>query len=369
MTEVQQYMSNSGMTTGNGSPYIYLVYKTAKNSWKPIAGVSSRGPVPRLLLGVPSTLLPRHPTHVLQSLQVQQLSQVMKTLKLKSQNGQLQGKGGAYWIIESPQEFAVFVRTHQRELANSPLATYDFKDMYTALPHALIPSSLAKALEEAWVYEAERRLCSQSALFLDGGNWSVKAGMPMRQVLAHLHWVLHHCYVFNDGVARHQVQGLPMGLGPAPQIANLTCYVAERVFVTSGERTLACRYIDDIFAAGKIPTPGDYGIQYSKTSTNDDEVVYLGIRVYKQAGTVRTTTYDREETYPFHILRYPHAATVASQQQLVGVLMRRFVAAMYICSTLSDFKQSVYWILRRAVERKYSYRFCRSVWSKFLFQR
>ena len=79
----------------------------------------------------------------------------MKTLKLKSQNGQLQGRGGAYWVIESPQEFAVFVRTHQRELANSPLATYDFKDMYTALPHALIPSSLAKALEEAWVYEAE----------------------------------------------------------------------------------------------------------------------------------------------------------------------------------------------------------------------
>ena len=56
-------------------------------------------------------------------------------------------------------------------------------------------------------------------------------------------------------------------------------------------------------------------------------------------------------------------------QQLGGVLMGRFVAAMYICSTLSDFKQSVYWVLRRAVERKYSYRLCRSVWSKFLFQR
>jgi len=29
---------------------------------------------------------------------------------------------------------------------------------------------------------------------------------------------------------------------------------------------------------------------------------------------------------------HPHAATVASQQQLGGVLMGRFVAAMYICS-------------------------------------
>ena len=101
MAEVQQYMVDSGMSVGSGSPYLYLVYKTAKKSWRPIAGVSSRGPVPKVLFGVPSAPLPRHPTHMLQSLQVQQLSQVMKTLKLKSQNGQLQGRGGAYWVIES----------------------------------------------------------------------------------------------------------------------------------------------------------------------------------------------------------------------------------------------------------------------------
>ena len=154
--------------------------------------------------------------------------------------------------------------------------------------------------------------------------------MTIRQVLAHLEWGLQHCYVFNEGVVRQQVQGLPMGLGPAPQIANLTCYIAERAFVTSGERTLACRYIDDIFAAGKILSSAEYGIQYAKTSASDEEVVYLGIRVYKQAGTVRTTMYDREETYPFHILRY------VSQQQLGGVLMGRFVAAMYICSSNSQ---------------------------------
>ena len=81
----------------------------------------------------------------------------MKTLKLKSQNGLLKGKGGAYWVIESSQEFAVFVRTHQREVANLPLATFDFKDMYTALPHSLILCRLAEALEEAWDYEADRR--------------------------------------------------------------------------------------------------------------------------------------------------------------------------------------------------------------------
>ena len=41
-------------------------------------------------------------------------------------------------------------------MANLPLATFDFKDMYTALPHSLILCRLAEALEEAWDYEAER---------------------------------------------------------------------------------------------------------------------------------------------------------------------------------------------------------------------
>jgi hypothetical protein len=95
----------------------------------------------------------------------------MKTLKLKSQNGQLHGKSATYWIIDSPQEFATFVRTHQNELVNMPMATFDFKDMYTVLPHSLIFCRIADALEEAWTFEAQRRQRSKEVLFLDGDAW------------------------------------------------------------------------------------------------------------------------------------------------------------------------------------------------------
>ena len=84
-------------------------------------------------------------------------------------------------------------------------------------------------------------------------------------------------------------------------------------------------------------------------------------------GITRTTLYDREEEYPFHILRYPSTGSVSSTAQLGGVLMGRFIAAQQFCSTMADFKQTIAWTLRRAQERGYTFTMTQKVWTKFLF--
>ena len=102
-------------------------------------------------------------------------------------------------------------------------------------------------------------------------------------------------------------------------------------------------------------------------SAEGSDVVYVGIRIYVKEGITRTTLYDREEEYPFHILRYPHAGSSVSDAQLGGVVMGRLMAAQQFCSTLWDFKQSVAWILRRTVERGFTRKIVEKVWSKFLY--
>ena len=46
-----------------------------------------------------------------------------------------------------------------------------------------------------------------------------------------------------------------------------------------------------------------------KTTGEGDSVVYLGVKVYihrdGEKQEVHTTVYDREESYPYHIVRYP----------------------------------------------------------------
>ena len=65
---------------------------------------------------------------------------------------------------------------------------------------------------------------------------------------------------------------------------------------------------------------------YSMTSRDSQDVVYIGVRCRILDGRLRTTLFDREEDYPFHITRYPEWDTTAPRPQLGGVLMGRFIA-------------------------------------------
>ena len=74
------------------------------------------------------------------------------------------------------------------------------------------------------------------------------------------------------------------------------------------------------------PPPEAYKMEYKKTSNNPQRVVYLGVLAEVREGTLHTTIYDREDEYPFHIVRYPDYDTVAPHQQFGGVLTGRLPA-------------------------------------------
>ena len=175
---------------------------------------------------------------------------------------------------------------------------------------------------------------------------------------------------------RRQIQGMPMGMPAAPQIANLACYPVEKAHAYAlgpGKSLAVCRYIDDLYSAGvPLPPPEAYGMEYKQTSEGES-VVYLGVKVYilkrDEHREVHTTVYDREEAYPYHIIRYPEFGTVAPPQQLGGVIMGRLVHCQETCSHMKDLKESVGMVFRNALWRGYSRRLVQSVWSRFLFQR
>ena len=103
--------------------------------------------------------------------------------------------------------------------------------------------------------------------------------------------------------------------------------------------------------------------------------MYLGVKVYVETTStanikiLHTTVFDREFTYPYHIVRYPEFGSVVPSQQLGGVIMGRLVHCQETCSHMKDFKESVGSVFRNAMWRGYPRRLVQSVWSRFLFQR
>jgi len=132
---------------------------------------------------------------------------------------------------------------------------------------------------------------------------SNEAAVPIllkEDVMQLLTTTLDHCYIINGEECRRQIRGIPMGISPSPQLANLYCYVVEREFVmrTPSSSWLNCRYLDDLFVVDPIPSEEEYGMSYA-TSSEGKDVVYVGICIYVKDGVTRTTLYDREEEYPF----------------------------------------------------------------------
>ena len=376
--------------TGSGVVYNYGIWKPAKKKFRFIAGTRKGDRV----VGASGQSQaqdseklkepPRQPLYHLNKALVQVLQHLERTLKEKDEERQQVMGIKAVWGIDSVESFVRMVRTHTGEILAGGLETVDFTTMYTAFPFEAIINRTMQAAQEAWEYAAINKVpvgvhpSSDPTLTMAGWSWD-GMGYSLADLKTLITFAVENNFTCNGGQVRRQIKGMPMGLPPAPQLANLACYPVERDHMYSLPKELraaaVCRYIDDIIKPGTmpLPSPAQYGMEY-KTTSSGESVVYLGVRVYIQEHengqrVVHTTVHDREADYPHHIVRYPLASTTAPSEQLGGVIMGRLEFARMVCSHMGDFKVSVANVFRNAQWRGYSRHLVQSVWSRFLFQR
>ena len=184
-----------------------------------------------------------------------------------------------------------------------------------------------ESLQEAMAY-MEDQIPGDGPLLLSVTGWSRTAGATLAEVKQCLRFTIFNAYTVNGGRVRRQKQGMPMGLPEAPQLTALALYPIEKKYaLTHQTKGLITRYIDDFACSGMEPPPQEnYGMEYKLTSDDPADTVYLGVRTVIRDGRVHTTLFDREEDYPFHIVRYLEGDTTAPRPQLGGVLMGRYSA-------------------------------------------
>ena len=143
----------------------------------------------------------------------------------------------AYWIKESPQEIAAWLRQNLAALGGRSMKLVDFKD----ISHHLLSERVKIAVDEAIQWEAQkqhaRTLAAVSFSRIDGKLcWMDErssqenrgtANVSINELHELLGWTLQNCFVANGATLRRQIKGIPMGISPSPQLANIFCYVVE----------------------------------------------------------------------------------------------------------------------------------------------
>ena len=335
-----------GFRAGEGITYNYGIWKPKKSKFRFIAGTRSAGGGAARPQGPP-----RSPSFFLSKSLVKLLKVVITSLKELDIKRQQEGGPRCFWSIDSINEFSRLARTHADLLVKEGMATFDFTTMYTAFPQETLLSNVMASIEEAHQFESSKSPPGGGEVMLSEEGWSFCDGFPLSKIKEFLTFSIATAYTLNGGKLRKQIRGIPMGLPHAPQLVALACYPVEKAYaLVSRPAGVICRYIDDFFCSGMQPPPQEsYQMEFQKTSDNPARVVYLGVLAEVREGALHTTIYDREDEYPFHIVRYPDYDTVAPHQQFGGVLMGRLVACQEACSHMQDFKESVANVVRRAL--------------------
>jgi hypothetical protein len=184
--------------------------------------------------------------------------------------------------------------------------------------------------------------------------------------------IIDSCYTLTFQECRKQVIGLPMGVEPAPPMANLCFYHYEKRFVDDLVRRIGTeevirryhgfrfngRFIDDcispVYDSNGTLTEADYGgCQYSETGRGA-QVIFLGIQLtISNPGSVQFKARDKQHAFDFTVVRFPSWHTCVSPQVRVGTVTGMLVRTLRFTTLTPDMIQEMQFLIGLFKQRGY----------------
>ena len=171
-------------------------------------------------------------------------------------------------------------------------------------------------------------------------------------------FLVSNTFLVSGSMIRRQKLGIPMGTNCAPVLANLYLYVHESEFIDKLHKTSAAkarqfhltfRFIDDLLSLDNpnwdeaITRTADNGGLYpdelalSDTSISDEEANFLGMHIKSFVTRFQVAVYDKRDTFPFEVRRYPRIDSLIPGTIPYGVFTGQLHRGYRICSEHADY--------------------------------
>ena len=111
------------------------------------------------------------------------------------------------------------------------VSTFDFKTLYTSIPHSKLKKVLADVAKTAFAFKKKEfiSVVDKGAIF----STNRKAGFSLTvdELLECINFIIDQSYVMYKGTLYRQQIGIPMGTNCAPYLANLFLHAYEIAFI------------------------------------------------------------------------------------------------------------------------------------------
>ena len=272
-----------------------------------------------------------------------------------------------YWIVDNNEVVLDSMESINKKASARNIETYDFSTLYTKIPLQDLKDKLKRTVEKAF----------------KGGN-----NQYIRVTKEDARW--HHCkrddtfskedifkmidiivdnsfFRFGNRVFRQSI-GIPMGIDPAPQMANLYHHYYESTFmVTLTKENFGMakkfnntrRYIDDLVTLNNdghlqanVRRIYPEELKLNKENENNKVATFLDIEASIQDGRFHTKTYDKREA--FEIVNYPDLSGNIPAQPAYGVYTSQIIRYAKICSHTEDLVNRIMQLPKKLVGKGFT---------------
>ena len=274
------------------------------------------------------------------------------------------------WIIDNNQGFLEDIERVNRRNAARNIKMCDFSTLYTGINQEDLKDKLKLTADTAFKGGTNQFIrVGRQARWYSGKGTTSDYVLDKERVYKLIDFVVDNSvFRLGNNVYRQKI-GIPMGIDPAPQMANLYLYFYEAQYMkmmTEEDYGKAIkfnktkRFIDDV---GSINNDGllvkDKERIYPKElvlneeNINDKRGTFLDLSITVDANKFVTKTYDKREDYNFEIVNYPDLSGNIPKDSAYGIFTSQILRNARVCSETADFLDRIRILTGKLIKKGY----------------
>ena len=276
-----------------------------------------------------------------------------------------------YFIIDNNSDvIKCLSKCNKLKNKHKSISTYDFKTLYTSIPHGLLKDKMKSFVER--IFKRKGKKCivpnKKSAYFT---NKSHKKGFTVKELIDCINFVIDNSYVVFKGKVYRQVIGIPMGTNCAPHLANIFLHTYEVDFIdklnAEGKSRVSSllnnifRYQDDCLVLNDCKQFSRYcnsiypnEMVLENTNVSRIESNYLDLCITLNNGNFAHKSYDKREDYNFEVIRYPDLSGNIPYNPAYGVFVSQCKRFAEVNSSLESFINDISTLQSRLVNQGFT---------------
>ena len=274
------------------------------------------------------------------------------------------------WIINNNQGFLDDLEQVNRRNAARNIQMCDFSTLYTGINQEDLKEKLKLTADTAFKGGSNQYIrVGKQAKWYSGNGFSNNYILDKNRVYKLIDFVVDNSVFRLGNKVYRQKIGIPMGIDPAPQMANLYLYFYEFQYMkllTEEDYGKAIkfnktrRFIDDV---GSINNDGllvqekeriyPEELALNVENSNDQTGTFLDISISVVANKFITKTYDKRDDYSFEIVNYPDLSGNIPKDNAYGIYTSQIIRYARVCSEAVDFMERVKILFGKLVKKGY----------------